>query len=256
MSALGSFVGGMFNLAGQHASFEQQKQLLEQQNQYNLEMWNMQNEYNSPAAQMRRFEEAGLNSALMYGQVNPGNATAAPVKKTPDAIKYENSMRDLAQAFNIVELKKEIASMRKEEADATIAGVEAANRKDEREAMSDVSLLYDIDPSTGRYTWRNSDVTVLGEPTRQQRLLKNRTGAYSTRAYHFNKELERNFHNTFLLQPRESLIQSQRDLNYTRGKLIAPQAVMRSYDSNYYPFSFWFDRAVKGAQLVRSFLPY
>jgi len=32
--------------------------------------WNMQNEYNSPRAQMQRFQEAGLNPHLIYGQQN------------------------------------------------------------------------------------------------------------------------------------------------------------------------------------------
>lgn len=34
--------------------------------------WNMQNEYNSPAAQMARYRDAGLNPNLIYGQSNEG----------------------------------------------------------------------------------------------------------------------------------------------------------------------------------------
>lgn len=44
----------------------------------NLEMWQMENAYNSPAAQMARLEEAGLNPALMYQQGNTGNAGSMP----------------------------------------------------------------------------------------------------------------------------------------------------------------------------------
>lgn len=40
----------------------------------NINLWRMQNEYNTPAQQMQRFREAGLNPALMYSQGNPGNA--------------------------------------------------------------------------------------------------------------------------------------------------------------------------------------
>lgn len=40
----------------------------------NINLWRMQNEYNTPAAQMARFKEAGLNPNLIYGQGNPGNA--------------------------------------------------------------------------------------------------------------------------------------------------------------------------------------
>ena len=44
----------------------------------NLEMWNLQNEYNTPTMQMQRFKEAGLNPHLIYGQGTPGNAQTMP----------------------------------------------------------------------------------------------------------------------------------------------------------------------------------
>lgn len=45
----------------------------------NFEMWNKSNEYNSPAAQMQRYKEAGLNPALAISGGNPGNtATTVP----------------------------------------------------------------------------------------------------------------------------------------------------------------------------------
>lgn len=49
-----------------------------------VEMWHMQNAYNDPAAQMARFKNAGLNPNLIYGQGNPGNASAPPQYQPPD----------------------------------------------------------------------------------------------------------------------------------------------------------------------------
>lgn len=46
--------------------------------QRSVEMWNMQNLYNSPEAQMARFKAAGLNPHLIYGQGNAGNASNIP----------------------------------------------------------------------------------------------------------------------------------------------------------------------------------
>lgn len=46
-----------------------------------LEFWGMQNEYNSPRNQMKRFQEAGLSPHLIYGQ--GGNNSAANLP-TPD----------------------------------------------------------------------------------------------------------------------------------------------------------------------------
>lgn len=43
-----------------------------------LDDWNRNNEYNSPAAQMARYRDAGLNPNLIYGQSNQ----AAPVRST------------------------------------------------------------------------------------------------------------------------------------------------------------------------------
>lgn len=43
-------------------------------NRFNLEMWNRQNEYNTPAAQMQRFKDAGLSPHLIYGRGESGNA--------------------------------------------------------------------------------------------------------------------------------------------------------------------------------------
>lgn len=62
-------------------------------NAHEIEMWEMQNRYNTPAAQMARFAEAGLNPMLVYQQGNPGNASSAPgthvpnVRLTPNADK-------------------------------------------------------------------------------------------------------------------------------------------------------------------------
>lgn len=52
--------------------------LMKQQEQaYNLELWNLTNEYNSPAAQMQRFQDAGLNPFLIYQQQNTAGSPAA-----------------------------------------------------------------------------------------------------------------------------------------------------------------------------------
>lgn len=45
-----------------------------------LDDWNRNNEYNTPKNQMKRFEEAGLNPQLIYGQGTPGNASATPTQ--------------------------------------------------------------------------------------------------------------------------------------------------------------------------------
>lgn len=48
-----------------------------------LEMWERQNAYNTPEAQMERFKAAGLNPNLIYGQGSAGNATVIPKYQAP-----------------------------------------------------------------------------------------------------------------------------------------------------------------------------
>lgn len=60
------------------------KQEAELAYQRQMEMWHAQNAYNSPAAQMARFKQAGLNPHLIYGQGNPGNAGTPPAYQPPN----------------------------------------------------------------------------------------------------------------------------------------------------------------------------
>lgn len=48
--------------------------LWNKQNSYNQDLWHQMNAYNSPAEQMKRFKEAGLNPNLIYGQSNTGGS--------------------------------------------------------------------------------------------------------------------------------------------------------------------------------------
>lgn len=81
-----------------------QMALAEQANAHEIAMWNMQNQYNTPSAQMARFAEAGLNPMLIYQQGNPGNASSAPTTHVPDAQMRENADRqaEINNVLNIV----------------------------------------------------------------------------------------------------------------------------------------------------------
>lgn len=94
------------------ANIQQQrfsKQMYEKQRADNIEFWNMQNAYNSPEAQMQRFTDAGLNSHLIYGRGESGNAGNIP---TPDvqpvnfrAPKFEGNPSLMANLLGDADLK-------------------------------------------------------------------------------------------------------------------------------------------------------
>jgi len=49
-----------------------------------VDMWNRMNQYNAPKMQMKRYQEAGLNPNMIYGQGTPGNATQLPKYQKPN----------------------------------------------------------------------------------------------------------------------------------------------------------------------------
>lgn len=99
------------------------------QNKWNLEQWNRNNAYNSPAAQMQRFKAAGLNPDLMYQQGTPGISSAPaqgsnPIPKQPFQMQLDPLM--LAQLKNIeadTNLKKSDANQK----DALTEGINYDN---------------------------------------------------------------------------------------------------------------------------------
>jgi len=89
-----------------------------------------QNEYNSPKNQMSRFQEAGLNPNLIYGQGNPGNQTAPT--KTPDfgKVDYQRMAINPIEMFSNARLMQSQisainANVVKTQAQSALAGLQA-----------------------------------------------------------------------------------------------------------------------------------
>lgn len=55
---------------------EHNEAMLNKQIQQEWDMWNAENEYNSPAAQMQRYADAGVNPYMSVGNVSSGNASS------------------------------------------------------------------------------------------------------------------------------------------------------------------------------------
>lgn len=69
-TAAGAVYGAGAGALGGTLDAYQDKTALKYQNAQNIALWNMQNEYNTPANQMKRFMDAGLNPNLIYSQSN------------------------------------------------------------------------------------------------------------------------------------------------------------------------------------------
>lgn len=102
---LGAIIAGGASLLGSALGFGSQKktnkanmELAKYQNEWqsqenekayqrNLQMWNLQNAYNSPTQQMARLRSAGLNPNLVYGSGVTGNSAGSTPQYQPADIK-------------------------------------------------------------------------------------------------------------------------------------------------------------------------
>lgn len=83
-SAFDSFMGSRTARMNTERTIQAQTDQANLAYQRSIEMWHMQNAYNSPAEQMKRFGAAGLNPHLIYGQGSAGNASSPPQYNAPN----------------------------------------------------------------------------------------------------------------------------------------------------------------------------
>lgn len=82
MGMASNAIGGLINGRIQRKTMREQNAFNAQEAQknrdYQTEMWNKQNAYNTPLAQLQRLKEAGLNPYMMLNGGSAGNAQSAP----------------------------------------------------------------------------------------------------------------------------------------------------------------------------------
>ncbi len=84
-SAIGTYAQNRANSNLNIHNRRWQEDMFKKETDYNTEMWNKQNEYNSASAQRSRLEQAGLNPYLMMNGSDAGTAssTTSPTAGTP-----------------------------------------------------------------------------------------------------------------------------------------------------------------------------
>lgn len=117
---LGSIAAGAVNqgIAGANSdkAFERQKELMALQQQYAVENWQRENNYNTPAAQKARLKAAGLNPDLMYGNGAAGlqagsiAAPTAPSAPMAQTVPIGNPIAEGAQAALAINQAKKAGS--------------------------------------------------------------------------------------------------------------------------------------------------
>ena len=133
-------VQGLSSIGGQRSANQTNIQLAREQREWDLEMWNRQNEYNLPKNQMARLSAAGLNPNLVYGSGSvSGNVTGSSPKASVPRV--ENVMAGFRPMDYLMSTLGAYQALRKNEADVdlTIANKELAERKAQTETVN--SLL-------------------------------------------------------------------------------------------------------------------
>jgi len=140
LGAIGSFFGARRqnkNIDKQIAVQKEENQknrdwnlnLAKQQNQWNIEQWNRENEYNTPSAQMARFKAGNLNPDLVYGQQN---LSAASPEMTAGEGSQPTDVSNLANKRTIGDIVSQAATTRLTNAQAKLA--ESQANKTDKEA--------------------------------------------------------------------------------------------------------------------------
>lgn len=104
LSAIGSLASGVGSWFGASSARKQSERNLkrqlafereeaEKQRQWNLSMWEKENQYNSPKEQMARLSAAGLNPNLAYGSGNVAGLSSSTVKG------YQKPSADFSQVL-------------------------------------------------------------------------------------------------------------------------------------------------------------
>ena len=125
-SILNSAFGWLTGSNSAKKQFEYQRQLNQEAFQHDVDMWNRQNEYNTPSAQMERLQAAGLNPNLVYGNGGATNtASGAPSMNAGHAPDVANARQAAASMANqgfqtALNLQLQQAQTRNIDADTTL----------------------------------------------------------------------------------------------------------------------------------------
>lgn len=122
VSGLGSITGQAYTNRMEMANYREQRAFDER-------MWHESNLYNSPAMQMQRMREAGLNPNLMYQQGNVGNTTPMT---SPNPPSLRNPFQNLGS--NVMGAIQLYQNLRQSEAQIAVQHKQAAVL--EQEAMN------------------------------------------------------------------------------------------------------------------------
>ena len=159
IGGLGSIIGSAIGANAQRQANIQNMQLAKYQNNWqtaendkawnrSIEMWNMQNQYNSPTAQMSRLRQAGLNPNLVYGSGVTGNNAGSTPQYQP--AKIQRATMEPYRGWNLGLSDAVSAFMAMRQNKAQVENMEAQNKLIKEQARTEGIRQGNIAMSTAR----------------------------------------------------------------------------------------------------------
>lgn len=144
MSATAAIIGGvsalgsLSNLISQASNNKTLKKMQAEQFEHDKEMWNLNNEYNSPIQQKNRLLDAGFNPLMMNGSVSTGNSNS-PVK-APDVPNLTAPQLDTQGFVNSILTSKQM-EINQQQADTQEKRADTQNKVDVINATTNVKNI-------------------------------------------------------------------------------------------------------------------
>lgn len=159
--------GGVANLLGSRYQTKKTNtanmKLAEYQYSKDLEMWNAQNAYNSPSAQMERYQEAGLNPNLIYGNgASAGNASSAPSYNAPRIDEHYQLPNFSNLGVEMINLYQGY-QMNKAQIDNVKAQTAATQQRTLNDSIQNAILQSELVPKAERAKWIAENYHLFGQ---------------------------------------------------------------------------------------------
>lgn len=133
---VGDIAGAVIGGIGARKERKHRMKLAEYQYSKELEMWNRQNAYNHPTAQMQRLEEAGINPHMVHGSGTVANTAGTQPKYNAPDVSYTRpqfNMPNVLGEYNRVRLQ-----------DAQVGAITQATRLSAQRQVNEAAKLLGI----------------------------------------------------------------------------------------------------------------
>lgn len=232
-----SLLGNALGFASNVYTNKMKQKLQQQQQDFNLKMWHLNNQYNTPSAQMKRLRDAGLNPNLMYQNGTTGVASELPRSVEPASVEsFSPNFSQLGDSLsNVLQLKNQ-----QRLTDAQVSNIEAQTENQEIKNASDrFNLSTQESDYLRRKQQEEENINYLVQSTREMKARVDKVinesfliAAQNVKTRHESKLLFQQFEfNEESKEDRLEAIRLENGLTKAQMKLVKNQAQLVYYQS-------------------------